>query len=361
MKRLLLTMVALTLGLILCAAAWCYYQWLRPFQGYSGSLMLEFEPGTSSYQIAQRLEQSGVLESRWPFWLRHMLDRGATLKAGEYSFDRPLRPADVYLKLVRGDVHLYGVTIPEGSDRFDMARIVGRELGIDSQSFLRATEDGTAIHDLDPSAKTLEGYLFPETYLFPRRVTAEQVVAAMLAQFRRILATRIPPEVRPSQEAMREAITLASLVEKETPADGERPVVAGIFKKRLKIGVPLQCDPTVIYAARLAGRPIGPIKQSDLNLDSPYNTYRHAGLPPGPIASPGEAAIRAALQPAETDYLYFVSDDRGGHLFSRTLAEHNRKVARYRRDVAVRRRAERAAPPPGSSSNSRKVQHPKSR
>lgn len=357
MKRVLLAILALVLGVLLCAGAWFYYQWHKPFQGYSGSLMLVIEPGTSSFQIARLLEERGVIESRWPFWLRHALDRGATLKAGEYSFDRPLRPLDVYLKLVRGEVHLYRVTFPEGSDRFDMARIVQRDLGIDSQAFLRASENGTAIHDLDPKAETLEGYLFPETYRFPRTVTAEQVVASMLAQFRRVLMTQMPPEVKPPPESLREIITLASLVEKETPANGERPVVAGVFKKRLKLGMPLQCDPTVIYAARLAGHPIGKIKQSDLKIDSPYNTYRHAGLPSGPIASPGEAAIRAALQPAETDFLYFVSDDRGGHFFSRTLAEHHRKVARYRHDVALRRRAERAASQTGSSSNSRKAQH----
>ena len=357
MKRVLLAILALVLGVLLCAGAWFYYQWHRPFQGYSGSLMLEFEPGTSSYRIALRLEEHGVLESRWPFWLRHMLDRGATLKAGEYSFDRPLRPLDVYLKLVRGDVYLYSVTIPEGSDRFDMARIVERDLGINSQDFLRASENGPAIHDLDPRAKTLEGYLFPDTYRFPRKVTAEQVAATMLAQFRRVLMAQMPPEVKPSPESLQEIITLASLVEKETPANGERPVVAGVFRKRLKVGMPLQCDPTVIYAARLAGHPIGKIKQSDLKIDSPYNTYRHAGLPPGPIASPGAAAIRAAIQPAETDFLYFVSDDRGGHLFSRTLAEHNQKVARYRREVATRRKAERAASQTGNSSNSREPQH----
>jgi UPF0755 protein len=352
MKRVLLAILALVLGVLLCAGAWFYYQWHKPFQGYSGSLMLEFELGTSSYQIARLLEERGVIESRWPFWLRHMLDRGATLKAGEYSFDRPLRPLDIYLKLVRGDVQLYSVTVPEGSDRFDMARIVQSALGIDSQEFLGASEDGAAIHDLEPKAKTLEGYLFPETYRFPRKVTAEQVVATMLAQFRRVLMT-----ANPRPESLQEIITLASLVEKETPANGERPVVAGVFRKRLKLGIPLQCDPTVIYAARLAGRPIGPIKQSDLQFDSPYNTYRHAGLPPGPIASPGEAAIRAALQPAETDFLYFVSDGRGGHLFSRTLAEHNRNVARYRREVAIRRKAELAAAQTGSSSNARKAQH----
>ena len=344
------------LALVISGSFSCVGGWQRPHKGYPGNLVLEIEPGASSYQIARTLEERGVIEDRWLFWLRHALDRGATLKAGEYFFDRPLPPAEVYLKLVRGEVHLYSVTFPEGSDRFDMAAIVERDLGIDPQAFLRASENGAAIHDLDPRADTLEGYLFPETYLFARHVTAEQVVARMLSQFRHVLATRIPPESRPSPEALRDIVTLASLVEKETPADGERPLVAGVFKKRLKIGMPLQCDPTIVYAAKLAGRPGVPIKQSDLKFDSPYNTYRHAGLPPGPIASPGEAAIRAAVNPTETHFLYFVSDNQGGHLFSRTLAEHNRKVAGYRRDVAMRRRSAQSTSGNGSRAASRKVQ-----
>lgn len=356
MKRLTLAAFILVLVLVLSGAVSCVGQWQRPYKGYAGSLMLEIAPGTSSYQIARILEERGVIENHWLFWLRHALNRGATLKAGEYLFDHPMRSADVYLKLVRGDVFLYTLTIPEGSDRFDMARIVERELRIDPQAFLHASENGAAIHDLDPHAETLEGYLFPETYYFPRDATAEQVVARMLGQFRHVLRTRIPPESRPSPEALREVMTLASLVEKETPADAERPVVAGVFKKRLKIGMALQCDPTVIYAAKLDGRPGGPIKQSDLKLDSPYNTYRHPGLPPGPIASPGEASIRAALQPAPTDFLYFVSDNQGGHLFSRTLAEHNRRVAGYRHDVATRRRAKQSTSGIGSRAASRKVQ-----
>lgn len=356
MKRLTLAAFILVLVLVLSGSFSCVGGWQRPYKGYPGSLMLEVKPGISSYQIARILEEDGVIENRWLFWLRHALNRGATLKAGEYFFDRPLRPAEVYLKLVRGDVFLYSLTIPEGSDRFDMARIVERELKIDPQVFLHACENGAAIHDLDPHAETLEGYLFPETYYFPRDATAEQVVARMLGQFRHVLRTRIPSEFRPSPEALREVITLASLVEKETPADAERPVVAGVFKKRLKIGMPLQCDPTVVYAAKLARRTGVPIRQSDLKFDSPYNTYRHAGLPPGPIASPGEAAIRAAVNPAETNFLYFVSDNQGGHLFSRTLAEHNRKVAGYRRDVATRRRAAQPTSGNGSRAASRKVQ-----
>lgn len=357
MKRVLFVVLALLLAFSLALAGWAMYEWRQPYQGYEGSLRLDLEPGTSAFETARLLEERGVIRNRWLFWIRYAASRGTTLKAGEYSFDRPLRPRDVYQKLIRGDVLLYSVTIPEGSDRFDMARILHRDLGIDPQVFLPASGKAEAIRDLDPGAVTLEGYLFPETYRFPRGVTAEQVIAAMLGQFRRVLLTQIPAELRPPPEELRSAVALASLVEKETPASSERAVVAGVFRKRLKIGMPLQCDPTVIYAARLEGRTIGKLKLSDLEINSPYNTYRHAGLPPGPIASPGAASLLAALKPAETEFLYFVSDDRGGHFFSKTLAEHNQKVARYRREVAIRLRAERASSGIGGGSASRKVKH----
>jgi UPF0755 protein len=212
------------------------------------------------------------------------------------------------------------------------------------------------IHDLDPKAPSLEGYLFPDTYRFPRGVSAATVVTTMLARFRHIVATRFAdvgatlvvaqgrPRGAPLQQGgltgWHDVITLASLVERETPEASERPLVAGVFERRLALGVPLQCDPTVVYAAQLQDRPMGPITQTDLQLDSPYNTYRHSGLPPGPIANPGEASIRAALYPAAGDALYFVANNQGGHVFARTLAEHQRNVARYRREVAASHRKE---------------------
>ena len=178
--------------------------------------------------------------------------------------------------------------------------------------------------------RSLEGYLFPDTYRFPRRVTADTVIATMVARFRHVMQTRFHDEIVPGSGNLHSVVTLASLVEKETPDPAERPVVAGVFTRRLEKGMLLQCDPTVIYAARLADRPIGVIRVSDLNFDSPFNTYRHAGLPPGPIANPGESSLRAAFHPASGDALYFVSNNHGGHVFSRTLAEHQRNVARYR-------------------------------
>jgi UPF0755 protein len=216
-----------------------------------------------------------------------------------------------------------------------MARILNLRLGIDPAQFIRVTEHAVAIRDLDPRAPSLEGYLFPDTYRFPRGVSAATVVVTMLARFRHIAAMRFANQRPSSSAGWHEVMTLASLVEKETPEASERPLIAGVFERRLEKGMPLQSDPTVVYAARLDYRPVGPITQSDLGFDSPYNTYRHSGLPPGPIANPGEASIRAALHPADGDALYFVANNHGGHVFARTLAEHQLNVSRYRREKAA--------------------------
>ena len=351
-KRLALLLVILAV----VGLAWIWQELYRPYRGYSGNLILILEPGTRASQAATMLVARGVLERRWPFLVRYWLGRPRhTLKAGEYFFDRPLRPIDVYRKLIQGDVYLHGVIIPEGSDRFDMARILHQQLGLEPEEFLRVTEQAAAIRDLDPQAATLEGYLFPDTYRFPRGVSSATVVATMLARFRHVLDSKFPPDLRASAEKLHDVITLASLVEKETPTLSERPLIAGVFARRLEKRWPLQCDPTVVYAARLNHRPIGPITQRDLDFDSPYNTYRYAGLPPGPVASPGEASIRAAFNPEPGDFLYFVSNNHGGHIFSRTLAEHQRNVARYRREVgALRRAAAGKVKPPKQASDSRR-------
>ena len=365
MRRQLLLLVLVTAA---PAISWLAFALLSPYRGYTGNNLLEIQSGLRASQIADLLVARGVLRHRWPFLLRYLAGRPRhSLRAGEYLFDRPLRPIDVYRKLVQGDVYLHSIVIPEGSDRFDMARILNQRLGIDPAQFLEDTQRAGAIRDLDPEAPSLEGYLFPDTYRFPRSTSAEAVVNAMLARFRHIIATRFadqglsptpdPPQsgsgagtptadsplqsgrgARSGVKSWHDVITLASLVEKETPEASERPLIAGVFLRRLKSGMPLQSDPTVVYAARLESRPIGPITESDLELDSPYNTYRHAGLPPGPIANPGEASIRAALHPAGGDALYFVANNQGGHVFSRTLAEHQRNVARYRRALVASRR-----------------------
>jgi len=357
MMRLLkvLFVLAILAGILFLAQAW--RELYQPYRGYSGNQILLIQPGTSAPDLAALFVQRGVLARRLPFLLRYFIGRTQhRLKAGEYLFDRPLRPIDVYQKLIRGDIYLHPVLIPEGSDRFDIASILNRDLKINPEEFLRITGNAALIHDLDPQATSLEGYLFPDTYRFPRNVSAAAVVETMLLRFRHIYNSKFKQDFQQSGASLHDVITLASLVEKETPDHLERPIVAGVFARRLERNMQLACDPTVVYAARLdhrmLDRPLPPITRSDLDFDSPYNTYLHIGLPPGPIANPGEASIRAAFAPAPGDALYFVSNNHGGHVFAATLAEHESNVARYRKQVAeLRSTAQLDADAPGPPSS----------
>lgn len=339
----------LVLLVIVLAAAWIASQLGRPYQGYKASVILVIRPGANASDAARVLQSHGVLRYRYPFLVRYVIGRLAhrTIKSGEYQFTGQNTPADVYEKLARGEVYLHTVLIPEGSDRLEMASIYSREIGLDPAEFLRVTSNPAPIRDLDPLAPSLEGYLFPDTYRFPRGASATTVVDAMLRQFREVWSHDFQGQLPPGPDSLHRVMTLASLVEKETPEPSERPLIAGVFARRLKIGMALQCDPTVIYAMRLrerAGDPdgtlfTGPPTHADLATPSPYNTYLHAGLPPGPICSPGAASISAALHPAAGTALYFVSNNHGGHIFASTLEEQNRNVARYRKE----RRAEQSA------------------
>lgn len=337
MKRPFLLLVIL---LFIGGALWIVSDLLRPYRGYSGNEVVVVEPGSGIVQVTDLLAARGVLRHRLPFLVLCWAGSRRPLRAGEYLFDRPLCPIDIYRKLIHGDVYLHTVVIPEGSDSFDIARILHQRLGIDPAQFLDVVRETSAIRDLDSNAPSLEGYLFPDTYRFPRGTSAGTVVIAMLGRFRHILSARFAGDLPSTPAGLHEVMTLASLVEKETPELSERSRVAGVFARRLERGIPLQCDPTVIYAARVDRQPAGPITREDLQRDSPYNTYRHAGLPPGPISNPGEASIRAALHPADDDALYFVANHHGGHVFARTLAEHQHNVARYRRELAKLRRSE---------------------
>lgn len=337
MKKLV---IALVLLLMVAGIAVAAVEILRPYQGYGESVIVRIPPGMKAPQVAGELVAKGVLARRWPFLLVYGLGRWRYhLEAGEYLFDRPLDPLDVYRKIVRGEVYLRTVVIPEGSNRFDIARILHNRLGLAPANFLRVTQDPADIRDLDPKAPSLEGYLFPDTYQFEYGASAEQVAARMVAEFREVFNRNFQQDLSRSHLSIHRVVTLASLVEKETPNAAERPIIAQVFELRLKKKMLLQCDPTVLYAVELEHRATGPITESDLHIQSPYNTYLHPGLPPGPIANPGEASIRAVFHPASTRFLYFVSNTHGGHTFARTLAEHQRNVARYRKQVAVLRRA----------------------
>jgi UPF0755 protein len=284
-------------------------------------------PGSSSARIGQQLEAAGILRSRYEFDLIRLWKHG-TLRAGEYRFDHPAPATDVYARIARGDVFTISVTIPEGANLFDIAARLEQAGFGPRKEFLDAAAAQTGlIADLDPGARSLEGYLFPDTYHLARKVTPVQICATMVRRFRAVAA-----QLGLKQDIHR-VVTVASLVERETAVDAERPLVASVFQNRLAQGMPLMTDPAVIYGLQLEDRWRGAIYQSDLVRDTPYNTYMHKGLPPGPIANPGLKALRAAMTPAQTDYLYFVAagaNPQGHSVFSRTLEEQNRNVAGYR-------------------------------
>lgn len=305
--------------------------WLvqTPF-GPRTETFVELAPGSSTAAISQQLEEAGVVRSRFAFQLLRIVKRG-TLRAGEYRFDHPAPLTEIYARIARGDVFTRAVTVPEGANIFDIAaRVQQAGLGT-AQNFVDAAVSQTRlVADLDPHAKSLEGYLFPDTYRFARKATPVQIAATMVRRFREKAAQL------GLKGNMHAVVTMASLVERETAVDTERPLIASVFSNRLTINMPLMTDPAVIYGLELQGRWRGKIYQSDLGFKTPYNTYLNAGLPPGPIANPGVKSLRAAMDPAKTDYLYFVAagaDPQGRSLFSRTLDEHDRNVSGYRHAV----------------------------
>lgn len=337
-KRALLALVVAPAILLL----WLLVDGWRPYLGAQPPVQVDIPRGMRTAEIAQLLEEAGAIRSRWTFLGLHALTLGNTLKAGEYDFERPASTWRVLRKIVRGDVSYQVLTITEGENRFEIADAVAEQGFSTREEFLAATEDGTLVADLDPEAPNLEGYLFPDSYHFPRHARPAQIVRSMVNRFRQVLGSLGP---LPAERPLREIVTIASLVEKETGLAAERPLIAGIFYNRLRRGIALQADPTVAYAALLDDRSIGRIGKSDLEFESPYNTYVTRGLPPGAIANPGKAALQAAMKPAATDYLFFVAKLEGGHIFSRTLAEHNLAVQQYRQDLRAQLQATEPAEP----------------
>jgi UPF0755 protein len=299
-----------------------------PF-GPGQETFVEIPSGMGTVGIARALKAGGVIRSKEAFEL-YRKATGGTLKAGEYRFEGPLKLGEVYRKIARGEVYTKTLVVPEGFNLFDIAAAVEQAgLGPSAEMLAAERRDVGLIADLNPGAVSLEGYLFPSTYQFGRRATPDQMVAAMVKRFR-VAAAQLGLLGRPG---LARTVTLASLIEKEVRVDAERPLVGGVFENRLRVGMPLATDPSVIYAAMLEGRWRGTIYQSDLQSQSPYNTYRHAGLPPGPIANPGVAALQAAMHPAVTDYLYFVADAAGHSQFSVDLKGHAAQVQAYRKAV----------------------------
>lgn len=319
--------VAGVLLLLVAAGAYVWSRLHQPYKGFDEPVFVEVSRGTSTPEIAALLESKGVIRDRWLFLAARTFLRGAKLQAGEYQFVRAASPLEVFGRIQRGDIFYLELLIPEGFNIYDVADAVGKLGTVKAADFLAAAKDPAAIRDLDPLAPSLEGYLFPNKYRIYRYMTARQICAMMVAAFReRWKSLHAGDDVH-------RAVTLASMVEREAHLASEQPLVASVFANRMRIGMKLDCDPTVVYAALQANRWSGVIHRSDLDYPSPWNTYQHAGLPPGPIANPGMGAIAAALHPAESGYLYFVAkaDGSGGHNFADSLAKHDANVAQYHR------------------------------
>ena len=345
MLRRLLAVALLLLAIGAAGAAALVNEWTRrleaPYRGYDGNeVFVDVERGDSTRTIAARLAAAGVVRDELTFRLAAWrTGRDRELKAGEYRFDLPLSVLDVLDKVARGQVHLRSITFPEGLTIGQMAEVFESAGFGAASAFEAAAGQAALVADLDPDATDLEGYLFPETYALPREATARDLIAAMVAQFRAELGDELRARAVERGLSVRALVTLASIIERETGAAAEHALVSAVFNNRLRIGMPLQSDPTVIYALERAALYDGNLTRANLQFDSPYNTYRYGGLPPGPIAAPGRAVLRAALAPADVSYLYFVSRNDGTHAFAETLREHNRNVREFQVEYFRRRRA----------------------
>jgi UPF0755 protein len=330
----------------------------QPYKGYEGAeQFVTIRQGASSVQIGRDLADAQVVSDprlfRVALW---WTGKGRSLKAGEYRFDRALSPLDIVDVLARGEVYTQKLTIPEGLTIEEMAKLYEAHGFGRARDFVDATRDVERIRDLDPDATDLEGYLFPETYSLARSGGAPKLIAMMVDRFRSVYGEDMRKRATAEGLSTRQVVTLASLVEKETAQPDERPIVASVYRNRMKIGMPMQADPTIVYALEKAHRYDGNIHREDLAMDSPYNTYKNPGLPPGPIASPGKASLVATLMPADVPYLFFVSRNDGSHVFATTFAEHSANVRKFQVEYFRNQRAAASVPPtstsPGATRNS---------
>ena len=333
MKRLLIWISLLVL-LVVGFAVWrIALAEVSPFKGYEGAeQFVDIPEGSGPTSIGRRLADAGIIRDRLGFRFEILRSGlGRRLQAGEYRFDRPMTVNEVVDKIARGDVYLVPITFREGLTVREMAQLFeSKGLG-PAKEFSARASDAQLIRTLDPAAKDLEGYLFPDTYAMTRHTDAAQLIPRMVAGFEKALTPEILSAADARGLTVRQLVTLASIVEKETGNPDERPLVAAVYSNRLKIGMALQCDPTVIYALQRANKYDGNLTRDNMQIDSPYNTYRYPGLPPGPIANPGRASLEAAARPADVPYLYFVARGDGSHAFASTLEEHNRNVDQYQR------------------------------
>ena len=330
MKRILIVLGLLILLAAVLSLAGVMYLTQESYRGFQNATFVKLDRGTGTAEIGKVLAQAGVIRYPWQIWIERLRQPSAKIQAGEYRFNQPAKPGEVYARLARGDIYFFEFTVPEGSNIFDIAASLDQQGIMSAADFQNAASDPALIHDLAPNAPSLEGFLFPSTYRLSHSTTAPELCKQMTDTFRKQWR-----RAGGANANAQETVTLASLVEKETGVAEERPLVAGVFANRLRQGMKLECDPTTIYAALLENRYRRVIHKSDLASQNPYNTYQHTGLPPGPIANPGLASIEAALHPAETNYLFFVAKpEGGGHNFSTDLRAHNQATKAYRKGAS---------------------------
>ena len=298
--------------------------------------VIEVQPGATLREVAARLSQERLI-TQVPYFVLlgklTLVERN--IKPGEYAFTTQMAPLDILDALKKGKILTYELVVPEGSTADQIAHLVEAQKMADHNTFIRLVHDQDFIRSLGLKEDSLEGYLFPDTYYFPKKIGAADVIQTMVAKFLDTYEPELEERAHELNMPRNKVITLASIIEKETSAELERPLVSAVFHNRLKKNMPLQSDPTVIYA--LLPDFQGTLRKSHLKVNSPYNTYRHMGLPPGPIGNPGRESIYAALYPEKVGYLYFVSKNDGTHYFSFTLQEHNRAVWKYQKQKSKKK------------------------
>jgi UPF0755 protein len=319
------------IGLLLFST-WFAYEFYFPPKHTLKKIDFEVIEGENAASIADNLKSREVIKKKWPFLLGYKLFyTPQTLKAGEYIFETPVSTKAVLQILTEGKVILYPITVPEGLTRTEIAEYLESSHSINKEELLETSAHVELISDWDQKAQDLEGYLFPETYNFPKNPSASKVVATMVSQFKAAFSDARKNRADELGMSIRDVVILASLIEKETSLSKERPLVSSVFHNRLKLGMKLDCDPTIVYVLKQAGIFKDRLRTKDLKFNSPYNTYLYSGLPPGPITNPGSASLEAALYPAKTKYLYFVSKNDGSHHFSQTFREHQNAVIRFQK------------------------------
>jgi UPF0755 protein len=324
-------LITATLLLILFIT-WFSLEFYRSVETQPNTVVIEVEKGQTAKEIALNLKKNGIIKKTWPFLVgQRIFFSGQSLKAGEYSIAIPDSPKNILNILSEGNVYLHSITIPEGLIIQEMADLLESEGFAAKEDFLMCAKETSLIFSLDPAAANLEGYFFPETYHFAKGASAKEIAAAMVYQFTKVFTQDWIARAEELGMSIRDVVTLASLIEKETSLREEKTIVSAVYHNRLKIGMKLDCDPTIIYVLKLEGRFKNRLRTKDLKYDSPFNTYLNSGLPPGQIANPGRDSLEAALYPSDEKYLYFVSKNDGSHHFSLTFREHQNAVNKYQR------------------------------